>query len=335
MELKPVKNYRKPSYAKGLAVTLAAVSTLSGCKDEPNLAGDVPNTTDTEIYSETVETCTTSSSELIVPDGMIATETEETEEAVLLDGDVAFVEESEMEDYSFHSITLVPNTTTTMRSPEISGTVVVTDDTEPESTTKKPEATAPITTTTMKRPETVGTVVVPDDDDDSPVLELEGEIAVTEETEEEPFALEGDVAVFDDDYNYESDDSEEQINDAYYKGLEYASDIKKYLDKNGRPVKLYDDMSHIFETGDNGHLVVPIALEGSKYKMWVAFYNSGNPSDPLVTMLENNDEAYSAIYGYTYREFEMTYFFIDVAKLSNNTVEKIASAICLEELNII
>ncbi len=314
MNIKPVKNYKKPNYAKGLAVTLATVTTLSGCEDPFAVVGDVavmPDNSDTEIVSDRND---------ITAEGTIVTKEDITD--VSLDGDIAF----SADDTETEATEKITTTTTTSTS--LMGTVV----TEPDEEYSE---------TTVSRPTITDTTLPPVTEEDEPDLEdfvLEGDVAYFEETEE-AFMLDGDVAVedIDDNSGYETSDSfEEHINSAYFNGLDYASDIKDYLDKNDRPVNLHADMSYLLETGDNGDFTVPIALEGSKYNMLIAFYDSENPDDPLEAMLINASNASKVLYGYTVSdEFGATYFYIDLKALRNNDTEEIASAICLEEVTLI
>lgn len=357
MNIKPVKNYKKPNYAKGLALTLATVTTLSGCEDPFALEGDVavmPDNSDTEIVSDRND---------ITAEGTIVTKEDITD--VSLDGDIAFSADN-TETEATEKIT-----TTTIATFAPTGTVVTESDEEySETTAPRPsftdtttKPTHAITTTattstslmgtvvtepdeeysetTVSRPTITDTTLPPVTEEDEPDLEdfvLEGDVAYFEETEE-AFMLDGDVAVedIDDNSGYEtSDNSEEHINSAYFNGLDYASDIKDYLDKNDRPVNLHADMSYLLETGDNGDFTVPIALEGSKYNMLIAFYDSENPDDPLEAMLINASNASKVLYGYTVSdEFGATYFYIDLKALRNNDTEEIASAICLEEVTLI
>ena len=232
---------------------------------------------------------------------------------------------------SFTDTTTKPTraiTTTATTSTSLMGTVV----TEPDEEYSE---------TAVSRPTITDTTLPPVTEEDEPDLEdfvLEGDVAYSEETEE-AFMLDGDVAVedIDDNSGYEtSDNSEEHINSAYFNGLDYASDIKDYLDKNDRPVNLHADMSYLLETGDNGDFTVPIALEGSKYNMLIAFYDSENPDDPLEAMLINASNASKVLYGYTVSdEFGATHFYIDLKALRNNDTEEIVSAICLEEVTLI
>lgn len=85
MEIRPVKNYKKPNYAVGLAAVMACVSTVSGC----SLSGDVPLVGDGTSGSSASSTVPTETmlmgTEYLREDGAVAVET--TSEEVVLAGD--------------------------------------------------------------------------------------------------------------------------------------------------------------------------------------------------------------------------------------------------------
>ncbi|MBO5265969.1 MAG: hypothetical protein J6B08_01595 [Ruminiclostridium sp.] len=78
MNIKPVKNYKKPNYAKGLAVTLATVTTLSGCEDPFAVDGTAP-VPDTRTSEVIIDTGIAVPEDLVIPEGTIVTEAEETD----------------------------------------------------------------------------------------------------------------------------------------------------------------------------------------------------------------------------------------------------------------
>ena len=93
MNIKPVKNYKKPNYAKGFALTLATVTTLSGCEDPFAVDGTAP-VPDIRTSEVNIDGGIAVPEDLVLPEGTIVTEAEE--ETVMLDGDVSFVEETEI-----------------------------------------------------------------------------------------------------------------------------------------------------------------------------------------------------------------------------------------------
>ncbi len=90
MNIKPVKNYKKPNYAKGLAVTLATVTTLSGCEDPFAVDGTAP-VPDIRTSEVNIDGGIAVPEDLVIPEGTIATEEDITD--VALDGDVVFTDE--------------------------------------------------------------------------------------------------------------------------------------------------------------------------------------------------------------------------------------------------
>lgn len=157
MEIKPVKNYKKPKYAVSLAAVVACVSAVTGCSEQ--LSGIAPASADGAGAQSTAVNTTLS--------GTYAT----TEDVQLAGDEAVYIE-----------------TTTSKELPTV-GLVAVTSDDMTVTTTR------PITTTTEAvetTEETLGGAVAVETE-----VQLEGAESLYTDitTSEESVALDGDVAV--------------------------------------------------------------------------------------------------------------------------------------------
>lgn len=315
MKITPVKNYKKPRYA---ALAMAVAATFSGCAEteialdgdvavvseptlsgtvttasEPAVSGTVTTTTETE-FSETITTTAPVTTTRPTIAGTITTTTETTTRPTF-EGTVTTTTEPTLSGTVTTTRPTLAGTITTTTEPTLTGTVTTTKPIKHVTslqgtvTTVDDETDFPaeeIAEENIVEIATEGIVVAPEDtltttEPDEP-FELEGDVAVSEE-----FTEEGEIAVAGDDYTYEDVYAAEEFSlagdiavvpdyESANTGMEYSEEYINTFREYGiflteKPGDEWGPSAAVFK--DKPFI---LSLEGLRHSLYISFYDSAD-----------------------------------------------------------